>query len=313
MRQTPGDLSRAAPRLPGTAVTIREILPGISKLSALVVGDICLDRWCTYEPALTEPSRETGLDRVAVVRTELTAGAGGTVANNLAALGVGHVSVLGLFGDDGHGFELRQALSRMGIDVTLLVNSGQRPTFTYTKLINARTGEEDRGRVDFVAAEDVPAPLEEELVDHLRAAYSDFGVIIVSDQAETETGAVVTARMRALLAELAARDHKHVIWADSRLRIEHFRRVIVKPNEREAREACGRAFGGGIDLERLRRLAEAPVLMATHGGEGVEVLSEGAPRTFVATRKVEQPVDICGAGDSFSAGAALAYALTRDA
>jgi sugar/nucleoside kinase (ribokinase family) len=31
----------------------------------------------------------------------------------------------------------------------------------------------------------------------------------------------------------------------------------------------------------------------------------------VPTRRVEHPVDICGAGDSFSAGAALAYAVTR--
>jgi sugar/nucleoside kinase (ribokinase family) len=33
----------------------------------------------------------------------------------------------------------------------------------------------------------------------------------------------------------------------------------------------------------------------------------------VRTRPVANPVDICGAGDSFSAGAALALAVTRDA
>ena len=29
-------------------MTLPEILDGIKKLRALVVGDICLDRWCTY-------------------------------------------------------------------------------------------------------------------------------------------------------------------------------------------------------------------------------------------------------------------------
>ena len=33
-------------------MTAAEILAGFPRLSALVVGDICLDRWCTYDPAL---------------------------------------------------------------------------------------------------------------------------------------------------------------------------------------------------------------------------------------------------------------------
>jgi bifunctional ADP-heptose synthase (sugar kinase/adenylyltransferase) len=67
-------------------MTTAEILAGFSRLSALVIGDICLDRWCTYDPATAEPSRETGIDRIAVISVETTAGAGGTVANNLAAM-----------------------------------------------------------------------------------------------------------------------------------------------------------------------------------------------------------------------------------
>ena len=37
--------------------------------------------------ALADPSRETGIPRIAVVSTEVTPGAAGTVANNVAALG----------------------------------------------------------------------------------------------------------------------------------------------------------------------------------------------------------------------------------
>src|SRR6266481_1048797 len=98
-----------------------EILQSLPKLSALVVGDICLDRWCTYDPSEAEPSRETGIPRVGVVSTTVTPGAGGTVANNLAALGVGRVAVLGAIGDDGFGYELRCALMARGISVDHLV------------------------------------------------------------------------------------------------------------------------------------------------------------------------------------------------
>ena len=48
-------------------MTPTEILAAIPKLSTLVVGDICLDRWCTYDPATSEPSRETGIPRIGVV------------------------------------------------------------------------------------------------------------------------------------------------------------------------------------------------------------------------------------------------------
>ena len=65
------------------------ILEAFPRYSALVVGDICLDRWCTYDPATAEPSHETGIPRIGVVSTEVAPGGGGNVANNLASLGIG--------------------------------------------------------------------------------------------------------------------------------------------------------------------------------------------------------------------------------
>src|SRR5438132_9038455 len=92
-----------------------EILQRLPQLAALVAGDICLDRWCTYDPAESEPSRETGIPRVGVISTTVSPGAGGTVANNLKALKVGRVNVLGAIGEDGFGYELRCALGARGI------------------------------------------------------------------------------------------------------------------------------------------------------------------------------------------------------
>src|SRR5271157_3743943 len=118
---------------------ITEILAQFPHLSALVVGDICLDRWCTYDPATSEASRETGIPRIGVVRTEVTAGAGGTVANNLVALGLGKVAVLGVAGDDGHGLELKRAIGQARISSEMLIRTARIETFTYTKLINSVT------------------------------------------------------------------------------------------------------------------------------------------------------------------------------
>jgi len=290
-------------------MTTAEILAGFPGLRALVVGDVCLDRWCRYDPALADPSRETGIPRIGVIATETSPGAAGTVAANVAALKA-RVGVLGLAGSDGFGYELNRALERRGISNGLLVWADEVPTFTYTKLINASTGQEDLPRVDFVYTEPLPAPLDAELVRRLENAASDYDVILVSDQAETEHGGVVTPRMRGALARIADAQPRTVVWVDSRMRAEHFRGVIVKPNQAEAEAASVRALGR-VDFAALRRHMQASLLVITHGGEGALVVDERGSQ-WAPARPETHPVDICGAGDSFSAGAALALRVTGD-
>lgn len=282
-----------------------EILRAFGGLKVLVAGDVCLDRWCRYDPREGLASRETGLPRVGVVSTEITAGAAGTIANNLAALGAGRVAVLGVVGEDGFGWELDQALRARGIDGDLLIRSSEVPTFTYTKLINNATDEEDLPRVDFIHTREISAGLESRVIDLFGQVVEQFDVIIVSDQAETAAGGIVTARMREALTAVASRK---IVWVDSRVRSEHFRRVILKPNVDEAEEACRRALGR-VDFPAFRAHTDARLLIVTHGGEGALVIDEHG-KTMVEGRNVEKPVDICGAGDSFSAGAAMTLAVT---
>jgi rfaE bifunctional protein kinase chain/domain len=290
-------------------VTRAEILDEFRKLRVLVVGDVCLDRWCRYDPDLAVPSRETGIPRIGVVSTEVTPGAAGTVASNVAALGA-QVSVMGAIGVDGFGYELRGALERRGIGHDLL-QSPEIGTFTYTKLIHARTDVEDLPRVDFVNTTPLPPALDSELVRRLEHAAPQFDVLIVSDQAETNQGGVVTARMRDAVERIAVANPRMVVWVDSRMRPELFRRVVVKPNRDEADAACLRALGV-LDHAGLRRHMDAALLVVTHGGDGAEVI-DAQGTTWVHTRRVENPTDVCGAGDSFSAGAALALKVTGNA
>jgi len=97
---------------------------------------------------------------------------------------------------------------------------------------------------------------------------------------------------------------------DSRLRPEHFRTAVVKPNQDEAEAACHRVLGR-VDYAELRRRMAAPALIVTHGGDGALVVTADGEH-WVATTPVEHPVDICGAGDSFSAGAAMTLKITGD-
>ena len=291
-------------------MTTAEILAGFPKLAALVVGDICLDRWCIYDPATSEPSRETGIPRLGVVASQVTPGGGGTVANNLAALGAGRVAVLGVRGDDGFGFELERALAERGITADLMVKVRDWQTFTYTKLLNSQNGEEDQPRVDFISTRPVPADAESQLIANLHAAVAGFDVILVADQAETSSGGVVTPAVRDCLIELAARHPEKIFLADSRKRVHLFRNITVKPNRDEAEEACAKLFGA-VDYARLRQHLAAKFILITHGAKGALVVEEGK-ETWAQAWPVSNPVDICGAGDSFAAGTALTLAVTHD-
>lgn len=284
-------------------MTASELLEKMSRLRVLIIGDLCLDQWCYYDPSLAVPSAETGIARIAVVRAEFTPGAAGTVANNLVSLGVGRVSLLSLIGDDGHGFELLRALGNRSIASDLLLRDKAVPTFTYTKLINEQTGVEDQPRTDFVFTGEIPADIEKLLCRRLRDAAPQFDLICVSDQAETQRGGVVTEAVRTVLAELAREGA--LVWVDSRRRIEQFRHAVLKMNEEEARDALRRLRSDSQD--DLRKQASAHAVVVTRGGNGVDIFREQGHQ-YVTTTRVPNPVDICGAGDSFTAGAACAWA-----
>src|SRR5215204_681005 len=89
---------------------LESILARLPSLTIGVVGDLFLDRYLDIDARLTEPSLETGLDAYQVVRVRSSPGAAGTVISNLAALGVGQIIPITVLGDDGEGYELRQAL-----------------------------------------------------------------------------------------------------------------------------------------------------------------------------------------------------------
>jgi rfaE bifunctional protein kinase chain/domain len=288
-------------------MTAHEILSKLPDLNILVLGDICLDRWTYYDPTTSEPSRETGLPRIGVVKVESTAGASGTIANNLSDLGVGRVALLGVVGEDAHGDELFRCLAKRDIGVDLVLHSGGVQTFTYVKHINLESGIEDLPRVDYINTRPLPAFLDAQIVQNVDAFAHLFDAVIVCDQAETNAGGVITANVRAALARFASAHPDKVLWVDSRSRAEHFRNVYLKPNEQEARDASIRLLAKD-DPAAFARTLELRALVVTHGERGVHCYPSHAPARHIPAPPVDNIVDICGAGDSFSAGAVGALA-----
>jgi bifunctional ADP-heptose synthase (sugar kinase/adenylyltransferase) len=290
---------------------LTRILEGTARLRVGVLGDLFLDRYLDLDAALTEPSLETGLDAYQVVRVRSCPGAAGTVLNNLAALGAKEIHPLAVLGDDGEGYELRQALSRLpSVRPERLCVCAERRTPTYTKPMLWVPGQMPRelNRLDIKNRTPLSAEAEQQVLAALEQIWSDLDVLLVLDQVSEPECGVVTSRVRDRLAVLAAERPERIVLADSRERIGMFRKAWLKPNERECLRALGVKTIGPEALLDLSRRCGRPVF-CTQGEKGMLVADARAGTTeLVASYPVAGPIDTVGAGDSSSAALACALA-----
>ena len=308
---------------PLTEEVVEKILRALPEMTIGVLGDLFLDRYLDLDAALTEPSIETGLDAYQVTRVRSYPGAAGTVINNLAALGVGEILPISIIGDDGEGYELRQALDALKVVISEGVRFGQgRRTPTYTKPMLCRVGEAPRelNRLDIKNRKPLSAADEEAVLEALDDAWRGVEALVVLDQVSEADCGVITARVRQRLAELGEEWPGRLILADSRERIGLFRNVSVKPNRGECLAAAGEADPSAAAAALARRTGR-PVF-CTCGEEGILLADPphpnpppaggggqggGAP-VRVAGYPAAGPTDPVGAGDSTSAGIVCAEA-----
>jgi len=282
-----------------------EILDGFSAVRLAVFGDFFLDKYLVIDPALSEPSLETGLDAFQVVNIRHSPGAAGTVTSNLAALQVGAIHAVGAIGDDGQGYELRQGLQRRGVDMAhlLVLDEVFTPTYTKPMVIQPDGSEQESNRLDLKNRRPLSEAVQERLLAELEAVLPEVQAVIIADQVEEEQLGVVTPFVRERLAALAAAHEEVIFFADSRAHIAEFRNITIKPNAREAELALGVASDrerlGEVGQELARRNGR-PVYI-TLGPDGM-MACRADTATHVPGIPVAGPLDICGAGDSATAG-----------
>lgn len=285
---------------------LRSLLSRFSDLTILVVGDFFLDRYLIIDPDLTEKSLETDLDARQVVEIRNSPGAAGTVTSNLKALGVGSVRALGVIGDDGHGFDLVKALRRTDVESEDLIALPNRFTPTYTK---PRSAGNELERLDVKNRQPLPQEAEARLISRMETMAAEADGVIVLDQVQERNCGVVTDRMRREVERLGGRSNS-VVFADSRVRIGEFGKVILKPNLREAAEAMG--IGDSEERADTRRACAMgmsqrtgrPVFL-TLGSDGI-LAADGKESWHTPGISVPEPIDIVGAGDSVSAAVVAA-------
>ena len=280
-----------------------------------------MSSYLDLDSRLTEKSVETGLDAYQVTRVRTSPGAGGTVTNNLASLGVGRIWALTLIGVDGDGLELKRELASRGVDLAHVIETPDRRTPTYTKpmLSDARAPARELNRLDIKNRTPMPAMLVRELARRLDQVVAQADAVIVADQVSEPECGVMTLAMRERLAELGQRYPSKIIVADSRERIGLYRNVITKPNRTECLREVANVPGAAGSSDESPEASAARLLASRTGqpvyctiGQSGMLYADPSRTVYVPAYAVHGPIDMVGAGDSATAGLVCALCAGAD-
>ncbi len=302
-----------------------EITSRYATLRLAVIGDFCLDRYLDIDPALSEISIETGLPVHNVTNVRSLPGAAGTIVNNLAALGIGRLNVIGFCGRDGEGYELQRALrATPHVDCDGFIETPHRRTFTYTKPLLHKPGAPPRelSRLDLKNWTPTPEEVSRKIIGALRSVAAEVDAIIVMDQVDIAETGVITEPVRQALAEVAREHPTLPILADSRRSLRGWPPLIFKMNRQEIGAMLGRDLSeiaqvpdAALELARTNR-KPVFITLAEHGMVGADAGSPGPSDDEVVHRApslpIRGPIDIVGAGDSVSANLTAALAAGAD-
>ncbi len=300
---------------------LEHLLSKCREQRVLVVGDYFLDGYWDVDQTKSRLSLETPWHVNHVVEQRYYPGAAGTVVNNLCALGTGEVYCLGVIGNDSFADTLVEKLRERGANPEGLIRSPSSITPMYLKVMYHGYGEivMEGPRFDFENREVLSKQDQAAVLERVRAIVPKVDAVIVIEHVVDEDFGVITDRVRDELLSLAARDKDTIFYADGRTRIELYKNFIIKPNRFEARRAVDPAWKGkevSQDEARdcgiaLGRKTGKPGYV-TLGENGILVV-DGGSVAHVPGIKVNQKIDIVGAGDSVTAGIVLGLSAGANA
>ena len=287
------------------------IIDRFAQRHALVVGDVMLDEY--LHGYVERISPEAPVPVVSLRERVVRPGGAANVALNRAALGAS-VDLVGLRGRDEAGAALVAAITQAALSAESLVASDGRRT---TRKARVMSGGQQLLRVDtedtHPAEEPETAALAEAVAVALDRRVPD--VIVLQDYDKgTLTPGLITR-----VCDLAAARGVPVVVDPKARNFWCYRGVaLFKPNLKELAEALTDVAFGQVTLEVLeaghealaRRLGHERSLV-TLGARGA-YLRRGTEPGRLLPAHPREVADVCGAGDSVAATAALALAVGAD-
>ena len=275
------------------------VLPDLSAVRLLIVGDVMLDRYWFGDVSRISP--EAPVPVVRVERCEERPGGAANVARNAAALGA-RVSLLSLVGRDEAGESLARLVRDGGIDASLHIDDA----VSTTVKLRVIGRQQQLLRIDFEnrpSHEALRAKLAEfaqRLPDCDAVVFSDYGKGGLTHISEM----ITLARGAGKIVLIDPKGDDYSAYAGA---------TVVTPNRSEMRDVAGR-WKDEADLERkateLREQLQLDALLVTRSEEGMSLfLADRAIHEKAVAREV---FDVSGAGDTVIATLGVMLASGAD-
>ncbi|MDR1124193.1 MAG: D-glycero-beta-D-manno-heptose-7-phosphate kinase [Elusimicrobiota bacterium] len=282
-----------------------KIIDSFEGRDIIVIGDVMLDH--SIKGSVTRISPEAPVPVVNVEKEDYAAGGAGNVAVNLAALGARPV-LLSVTGNDIKGELLRGYLENRGVDVSKMVNDGERPTTQKVRIIAehqqvVRVDRESRARISPRTAKICMQNFKAALKTAKGVILSDYGKGMLSDHNIHEIINLCNAK-------------KIPVCVDPK--IENFKKykniTCMTPNTKEAWEGMGlppqKDESALLALgKKILKVLQAQSILITRSAEGATLFERGAKTKITTISAAAREVfDVTGAGDTVISVLTLALA-----
>lgn len=286
---------------------IAGLIPGFRNRTVLVLGDVMLDRYVSGEVSRISP--EAPIPVLRVTGSHATLGGAANVAHNVAALGARAILV-GVIGTDDPGGEIERLVMTAGANIDArLFATPRRPTTIKTRFIR---GSHQLLRVDDETVDPLDDDSAREVTQRFEQAITECDIVVLSDYAK----GVLCDRVLQRVINISRAARRPVIADPKRTSFHAYRNVtVLTPNAHEVSLATGVDSSDDDGAERAARIAldsaSCEAVLVTRSENGLTLVRRGMPALHLPTR-VQQVSDVSGAGDTFVATLAAAFACDGD-
>ncbi|MGI8893604.1 MAG: bifunctional heptose 7-phosphate kinase/heptose 1-phosphate adenyltransferase [Bacteroidia bacterium] len=288
-----------------TNPSIEEVFEKISKVIALVVGDVMLDAY--FWGKVDRISPEAPVPIVLVEKKENRLGGAANVALNIKALEATAI-ICSVVGEDEKGKLFCELIEKEGMDSIGIIKSKTRKTTVKTRVIgnNHQMLRVDQEMLDELSNEDEQKLFERisEITNKLK-----IDVIIFEDYDK----GVFTSTLINKIIELANQKNIATAVDPKKKHFADYKNVtLFKPNLKELREGLKVDFENN-DLESIKKAVmelkerqNADMILTTLSEQGILIMGNNVEAIVPA--HVRNISDVSGAGDTVISVAALALA-----
>ncbi|HEX8076191.1 MAG TPA: PfkB family carbohydrate kinase [Chthoniobacterales bacterium] len=278
---------------------LKEILGRAKSKRILVIGDLMLDEFVWGKVGRISP--EAPVPVVEVTGESFYPGGAANVARNLREF-TGNVAVVGMFGKDRGGRQLRALLAEQKIETRSAIEDPAFPTIVKTRIIarNQQIVRVDREQPRSPTPAQVSRIVREvgrRLGKTDAVIFEDYGKGLLNAQLVRQISKAALAAGKLVTAD--PNPHHPVAWNGL---------TAVKPNRNEAFLAAGLRWSDAVDTptrdkpllkagELLLKKWKASLLLITLGEQGMMLFERGEKPHHIPT-KARQVFDVSGAGDT---------------